>query len=57
VIEYSEDAMKEHKHEDAKQALFIRSQRLRITTTAFDVGKLIKHGELAVGKPFHLTIR
>jgi hypothetical protein len=34
VIEFSEDAMKEYKHEDAKQALFIRSHRLRITTTA-----------------------
>jgi hypothetical protein len=41
---------------DTQEAV-IRSQRLRLTARAFDVRKLIKQGELAIGKPFNLKVR
>jgi hypothetical protein len=54
---FLKEAIKETKGDDAKQALFISSERLSIAARAFDVRKLIEQGELAVGKPFNLTWR
>ena len=54
---FLENAIKETKSDDAKQALFISSEHLSIAARAFDVRKLIEQGELAVGKPFNLTWR
>jgi hypothetical protein len=57
AVAFLEQAIKETKGNDAKQALFISSEHMRTAARAFDVRKLIGQGELAVGKPFNFSWR